>query len=156
MIAATIDPRPVREAIQARLANGVTVNGTVLAGLAGRVNVYAYRPPAPMFPSVSVVPDSEYIDYLGTFGPTGLSTLNLVLMVECGGRAIDQQMRLDELLGFATTLSVPSLLMAEQTLSGAVQSCVPQVARIVSERTPEGDNYYALIPLAIMTKRGGN
>ena len=111
-----------------------------LAETIGSVGVNAYwcEVESPEPPSVTVVPDpgEKYIDYWGTFGPDGQADVMLQPRIQLAGQdgpAIAEQ--LDRLLsaGQNAQQSIIDAIVANRTLGGLVDDCIPLYATVNDE-----------------------
>lgn len=136
--------RAVREAIAEQLAKN----------LDRETNVYPYMQDAPQYPCVMVLPATgDAVSYFKTFSSVGLAELRLDLHIyTTSADPVSAQIAIDDYLsaGGANQSSVLDAILADMTLGGAVETCVPLTAIY----GPLGaDPASAVIPLQIILRK---
>lgn len=125
---------------------------------AAKVDVQAYVQPQPMFPIIGVFPGTgDYVSYFETMGPNGEADVILELRTVVAYGAIDSQILLDEMLSSGTgqTKSIIDALMADRTLGGVVEDCVPLKSRTVTLGAENAGMFESVVPLRIITRKEG-
>lgn len=119
--------KQVREALATQIHEGTQ----------RKVNVYWARVGSPDSPAVIIEPHPEmYLDYWKTFGPNGKADVMLKLYIEVRGQdgpavaeLIDQMISVGE----NEPLSIIDPILADKSLGGVVDDCLPTVVRAADE-----------------------
>jgi|GEM_PF-6097810 len=96
-------------------------------GLARDTSVNPFPIGAPVYPSITVYPDSPYINYFETMGANGKASIHLKLKIEVDSDSESMFIKIADYLSVGTgnTSSVTDALMAtDHTLGGLVDECV--------------------------------
>ena len=134
-----LDIQAIRRALAAQIKAGITRTP----------NVYAYLPDDPQLPCVGITADDPYVSYFTTLG--GDCNLRLFVRICASGRAEDSLIFLDDLLsqGATATSSVVDVIIADKTLGGLVEECLPRPSRMVPEGEQDAAFFEAVIPVEI-------
>jgi hypothetical protein len=137
-----VDLQAVRKALKARLETRV----------GGWATVYPNDVENPTGIYVSIVAGSPYLGYFKTYGPVGISQMNVVLEIGVGGaNAINKQKHIDDMLGIGTDHSIIDAITADSSLGGLVEDI-----GIGDPSGPDSRNPLGRLPLEIMLRKGGS
>lgn len=122
---AGLDPKEIRE----KLAE-------VIAGC--NVNAYWCEVDDPQFPAATVLPDpgDKYIDYWETPTETGMAILLLQIRIQVAGQdgpSIAEQINTLLRVGRGADRSIVDAIVANRTLDGLVDDCIPLHASCPNE-----------------------
>jgi hypothetical protein len=136
------------QAIRRALADSIRV------GITRTPNVYAYLPDSPVLPCIAITADEPFVSYAQTMGAAGECDLRVLVRICTASRAEDSLIFLDDMLsvGSASTSSVVDAILADRTLDGIVEMCLPGAARIVADGEQNAGQFEAVIPVEIWAK----
>lgn len=114
-------------------------------------NVSAFPDGSTVFPSITVEPYGQYLDYFGTFGPNGNADMMVRLRIELMAGDLESVcIKMCDYLSVGTgnTSSVVDAIMFDRTLAGFVEDCVALTVEWSAD-----DLTTAFIPVGIILKK---